>query len=377
MARDIQKRLKSLEARRRGTDRGGMTFDAVDQVLAKSLVQESYQVRGANKEFTKYALGSMQAVGEDYTRVGIEEATRVGKQLETGLKKVGINVEFRLQGSVPCDIHIRCASDVDLLVLEGRYIHYDREGAKAQRGDYRNPVSYDTLEALANLRRHSEQILTDAYPAATVDTNGAKAIQLSGGSLRRDVDVVPSNWFDTADYQRTGHEVDRGVDILDKHASKRVRNLPFRHIQRITERDRECLGGLKKAIRLCKNVKADANEEGTRIDLSSFDIASMLWHADMRALTVGIANELAILAEATRFLDYLVRNPSEAKKLVVPDGTRTVFNTDEKLEALTSLSLELDDLSLKVAREQLRLLGEASIPLQQIGEALRKAYIPG
>ncbi|WP_343549904.1 hypothetical protein [Ralstonia sp.] len=376
MARDIQKRLKSLEARRRGTDRGGMTFDAAEQVLAKSQVQESYQVRGANKEFTKYALGSMQAVGADYTRVGVDEATRVGKQLEAGLAKLGIQVEFRLQGSVPCDIHIRGASDVDLLVLEGRYFRYEPDGPKAQRGEYRNPVSYNTLDALHGLRTHCEQILTDAYYAATVDTTGAKAINLSGGSLRRDVDVVPSNWLDTADYQSTGLEVDRGVQILDKHSLVRVSNMPFRHIHRITTRDRECLGGLKKAIRLCKNVKSDAADEGTKIGLSSFDIASMLWHADLRALTVGVANELAILAEATRFLDYLARNHAEAKKLFVPDGSRIVFDTEEKLEALTLLSLELDDLSLKVAREQLPPIGQGVIPAQQINEALRKAYIP-
>lgn len=377
MARDIQKRLKSLDARRRGTDRGGMALDSAEQVLAKSAALESYQERGAEKEFTKYALGSMQAVDADYTRVGVEEATRVGKQLKAGLEKLGIGVEFRLQGSVPCDVHIRGASDVDLLVLEERYIHYDRTGPKAQRGEYRNPVSYNTLDALRSLREHSERILTDAYYAAKVDTTGAKAIHLSGGSLRRDVDVVPSNWFDTVDYQRTGFEADRGVDILDKHAPARVRNMPFRHIQRITDRDRECGGGLKKAIRLCKNVKADAIDEGTAIRLSSFDIASMLWHADVRALTVGVAYELAILGEATRFLDYLARNHAEAKKLYVPDGSRIVFDTDEKLEALTLLSLELDDLSLKVSREQAPLLGQGQIPLQQINEALRNAYIPG
>ncbi|MGU7837915.1 hypothetical protein ACV22V_00395 [Burkholderia sp. AW33-5] len=377
MTRDIQKRLKSLDARRRGTDRGGMTFDSAEQILAKSAALESYQERGAEKEFTKYALGSMQAVDPDYTRVGIEEATRVGKQLKAGLEKLRIGVEFRLQGSVPCDIHIRGASDVDLLVLEERYIHYDITGPKAQRGEYRDPVSYNTLDALRSLRTHSEKILTDAYYAAEVDTTGAKAIHLSGGSLRRDIDVVPSNWFDTVDYQRSGIEADRGVDILDKNVPTRVRNMPFRHIQRITDRDRECGGGLKKAIRLCKNVKADAIDEGTAIRLSSFDIASMLWHADMRALTVGVAYELAILGEATRFLDYLARNPAEAKKLYVPDGSRIVFDTEEKLEALTLLSLELDDLSLKVSREQAPLLGQGQIPLQQINEALRKAYIPG
>ncbi|KWE31798.1 hypothetical protein [Burkholderia territorii] len=376
MARDIYKRLKSLDARRRGTDRTGTIFDSAEQVVAKSAALESYQQRGAEKEFTKYALGSMQAVDPDYTRIGVQEATRIGQQLKTGLAKDGIGVEFRLQGSVPCDIHIRGASDVDLLVLEERYFHYDRTGPKAQRGEYGGPVPYDTLDALRSLRTRSEKILTDTYYAATVDTTGAKAIHLSGGSLRRDVDVVPSNWFDTVDYQKTGIEADRGVDILDKSVPARVRNMPFRHIQRITNRDRECGGGLKKAIRLCKNIKADAIDEGTAIRLSSFDIASMLWHADIRALTVGVAYELAILAEATRFLDYLSRNHAEAKKLYVPDGSRIVFDTAEKLEALNMLSLELDDLSLKVSREQAPFLGQGQVPLQQVNEALRRAYIP-
>ncbi|VVD72031.1 hypothetical protein PAQ31011_00660 [Pandoraea aquatica] len=373
MARDIQKRLQSLDARRRGNDRSEMTFDSAREVRAGVPTLESYQKRSASTEFTKYALGAMQAVGTEYTRIGVEEATRVGKQLAAGLEKLGIGVDFRLQGSVPCDIHIRGASDVDLLVLEDRYFRYDSDGVKAKRGEYRHPVSYDTLASLCNLRDQSEAILTDAYPAATVDTSGAKAIHLSGGSLRRDVDVVPSNWFDTIDYQRTGWEADRGVQILDKHARERIKNMPFRHIERITDRDRECGGGLKKAIRLCKNVKADAKNEGTNIGLSSFDIASMLWHADVPALTVGVAYELAILAEATRFADYLACNHDEARQLLVPDGSRAVFDAPEKLEALTLLSLELDDLSEKVTREQFPTLGK--IPFQQINEALRKAHI--
>lgn len=377
MTRDIDKRLKSLDARRRGLDRIAMlTTDSASQVIANSFFEESYAKRAAAQRHTKYALGAMQPVDADYTRIGIEEATRVGKQLESGLSAQGIGVELRLQGSVPCDIHIRGVSDVDLLVLDGRFYRYDQQGLRALRGDYNSPVAYDTLDALGDLRRHSETILKAAFPAATVDTKGAKAIKLSGGSLRRPVDVVPSNWFDTSDFQRSSSEVDRGVEILNKDIPERVLNTPFLHIQRISQRDRECLGGLKKAIRLCKNVKADAVEEGTKIDLSSFDIASALWHSDARALTVGVANELAILAEATRFLDFLARNIPYAATLRVPDGSRAVFDTSAKREALIQLSLEMDDLAEKVSREQARLSDGVRLPTDQILEVLRKAYIP-
>lgn len=377
MARDIGKRLRSLEARRKGTDRiKDLTTDSAIEVLAKSTIAEAYQKRAPTKEHTQYALGSMQAVDADYTRISLEEAGRVGAQLESGLEKKSIRVQLRLQGSVPCDIHIRGVSDVDLLVLDDRYFHYDPKGQNAVNGYYSNPVSYNTLDALIKLRSECENILTSAYPKAKVKVSGPKAINLSEGSLRRPVDVVPANWFNTADYQQTNNEVDRGVHILNKDVPERILNMPFRHIFLISHRDQLSLGGLKKAIRLCKNVKSDASEEGAKINLSSFDIASALWHSDLVALTVGVASELAVLAEATRFLDYLSRNNDYARTLSVPDGSRKIFDTDDKLEALLLLSLEMDDLSEKVAKEQLQ-LGFLPAPSQQhLFEVLRKAEIP-
>jgi hypothetical protein len=378
MARDIDSRLKSLRDRRMGTDRiAELTFDSATEVIAKSRVQEAYLKRAPIQKYTQYALGAMQAVDPDYTRISLEEADRVKDQLKKGFDRKLISTEFRLQGSVACDIHIRGVSDVDLLVLDGRYIHYDANGDKSRQGRYAKPVAYDTLKALIQLRRDSEAILDVAFPAANVKKNGAKAINISGGSLRRPVDVVPSNWFDTAEYQSSSNEIDRGVHILNKDIPKRLLNTPFKHIHLINSRDDLCIGGLKKAIRLCKNVKADAETDGTKIQLTSYDIGSLLWHANMNALAVGIENELSILAEATRFLDYLVRNSNYAKTLRVPDESRFVLDTEEKVEGLLLLSLEMDDLSERVAREQIK----SSWPLQGVETGLvlselRKAYLP-
>lgn len=378
MARDIDRRLQSLNARRKGTDRiGELSLDSAQQVLAKSFIAEAYTKRAPTQRYTRYALGSMQAVDPDYTRISIEEAERVGAQLKSGLDKKSISVEFRLQGSVACDVHIRGVSDVDFLVIEGRFYRYDTAGDRALRSGYTSPVPYDTLQALLQLRSEAETILIAAFPKATVKISGPKAINLTGGSLRRPVDVVPANWFDTSDYQNSGSESDRGVEILNKAVPERILNMPFRHIQRINQRDTMSLGGLKKAIRLCKNVKADALDEGTKINLSSFDIASALWHSDCGALTVGVANELAILAEATRFLDYLARRKDYARTLSVPDGSRKIFDSEEKLEGLVLLSLEMDDLAERVSREQKKLIESIPLLQEQVIDFLRKAYIPG
>lgn len=378
MAKDIDRRLQSLKSRRKGTDRlNRLTRDAAAEVIGKSIFEDSYARRAApTQKYTKYALGAMQAVDADYTRISLEEAARVGNQLRDGFARKAINVEFRLQGSVACDIHIRGVSDVDLLVIDGRYFRYAYGGLRELRGDIPAPPTFDVFAALIQLRKDAEGILVDAFPAATVDRSGAKAINLSGGSLRRPVDVVPSNWYDTVDYQRTLSETDRGVEILNKVIPERVLNLPFKHIDKISTRDTQCLGGLKKAIRLCKNVKADAAEDGTSIELSSYDIAAALWHADLGALTVGAERELAVLGETTRFLDVLYRNQAYAESLVVPDGSRRIFDTADKRVALLSLSLEMDDLATRVAREQARMEEYAQITAGQITEALRNSYVP-
>lgn len=129
--------------------------------------------------------------------------------------------------------------------------------------------------------------------------------------------------------------------------------------------------GMKKAIRLCKNVKADAESE---IALPSFDIAAMMFHADRTALAASQWYELSVLAETQRFVDLLTLNETYAQTLMVPDGSRPIFNTRAKLDALRRLSIELDDLTLQVAREQ-----HVGIPVPDLGtgrQRLKDALIP-
>jgi hypothetical protein len=356
MARDIGKRLNQLHTRRSGVDRlGRIAQDTAADVLKKSYLEESWQKRAKDQPYTRYCLGAMQEVDQDYTRISLETAERVGKQLLEGLQAASIPVEFRLQGSVPLNVHIRGVSDVDLLTLETSFLLYATNGLKAKSGSY-YATDKTSLGVLSKLRTESEKILKLKYPAATVDTSGGKAIAISGGSLPRPVDVVPSHWHDTVDYQASELERDRGVYILDKKVPATLSNHPFLHIYRVNQQDASAAGGLKKAIRLCKNVKNDAIEDGKKIIFPSFDIASTMYHCDLAALRVGAFYELAILAETQRFLDELYHNAEKAKSLWVPDGSRRIFDNNEKYEGLRTLSVEMDDLAKEVAKEQSILL---------------------
>ena len=263
MARDINQRLQQLRIRRDGSRGTAMDSATLGSIFRSAPPVELWESRGTGDQpNTRYALGSMQAVSDTYTRVSKDTADRVANQLKERLAKDGIDAEFKLQGSVPLDVHIKGVSDVDLLTLSNELFSYHPNGVKALRGDYTNPARRNSLDVLIELRSRVEVRLEEAFPAAKVDKAGAKAVKISGGSLARDVDVVPAHWSDTVQYQATGRASDRGTKILDKRAMTTIENQPFRHIELIGARCDLSGGGLRKAIRLCKNVKADSDRKG-------------------------------------------------------------------------------------------------------------------
>lgn len=349
MARTVDDRISALRARRRGEDRASLMAQdsvAVAKYVEKIGQQEAWERKAASKPNTRYVLGAMQEVDADYTRISTETALRVAKQLESRI--AGFSLEFHLQGSVPLNVHIRGVSDVDLLTLiSAQFLSFDPSGLRATAGSY-YPTPLTSLQQLKGLRAEEEPALENAFPAAKVEKQGSKSIKISGGSLARSVDVVPSHWHDSADYQRSGELHDRGVIILDKNNNTTVTNYPFKHIRAVSDRDLVAMGSLKKAIRLIKNIKADADQD---IALPSFDLAAIMFHADMAALRNGYWHELAILAETQRHLDDLYHHPDYAKLLLVPDGTRAIFDSPAKWSSLLTLSCEVDRLLEAVANE--------------------------
>jgi hypothetical protein len=372
---DINTRINQLQRRRRGLDRlDRLSVNDQADIISKAAGAETWQTRTTSeKPYTRYALGAMQSVGEIYTRVSVETAERVGKQLQRDLTAADFSVEFRLQGSVPLDVHIRGVSDVDLLTLDTSFFTYARAGAISQAGGYLYPSDKTSLGVITALRKKSAIILEERFPAANVDNSGGKAITISGGSLARSVDVVPSHWHDNVGYQQTRSEIDRTVTIANMKKLETIHNLPFLHIRRISDVDHATLGGLKKAIRLCKNVRSDADAE---IAFSSFDLAATMYHADRQALLSGSTYELAILAETQRLLDYLTMNEATAKQLLVPDGSRPIFDVETKLSGLRQLSIEMDSLAREVAKEQSFLLNFGEHSLADSRAALSSTYIP-
>lgn len=374
MSSSINDRINRLRSRRSGLDRTSViAMDAKDFIVNRSLAQEAWERRAKDKPNTTFALGAMQEVDPTYTRISLETAERVSNQLARRLMG---NMEFELQGSVPLNVHIRGVSDVDLLALEGDFHTYDSRGVMSRTGQYNSPTTRTSVGVLTARRAEIIRSLREAFPAAHVDTSGAKAVKLSGGSLARPVDVVPSHWHDTIDYQTSRQKHDRAVTILDAQKNSTLENWPFLHIKKVRERCESTGGGLRKSIRLCKNIKAELEAEGQSVNISSFDMASIMYHANMANLTAGSFYELAILAETQRYLDYLWNNKDQARRLIVPDGSRFIFDAEDKFTGLLHLSVAMDKLLQAVAKEQSYLLRQYESPMLDASrEAVIKAAV--
>ncbi|MBP7510081.1 MAG: hypothetical protein KA807_19875 [Prolixibacteraceae bacterium] len=218
-------RLSNLKGRRQDVE---ILKKAFDLDYTKRL-NESYEYL-SETDAIKYAVGAMLPVDNIYTQNTITEGNRVKNQLEKGLPSKH-RVEFRYQGSVTNNTHIKAHSDIDLLTLHGAF--YRLEHPLKPTSVYQG----DPLQDLINLRSDCYVVLSEAFPAVDIDNKGAKCISLSGGSLRRKIDVVPSCWLNTPKYAETGIDYYRAVEILDLHDKKLIKNTPFLHNKLLEIRD--------------------------------------------------------------------------------------------------------------------------------------------
>ena len=146
MPREASERLARLRSRQ---------GDILHSVEGCPEFGEVYRNR-ATGEAVIYALVSMLETDPRSTRIALEEAAKVKWHLEDGLASSGIRPDFRLQGSVPLNIHTG-TSDVGLLVIAGT----------RPFGKFRNGLpdlafgtgTDDTVDYILSLREISEGFL--------------------------------------------------------------------------------------------------------------------------------------------------------------------------------------------------------------------------
>lgn len=324
-------RLEKLRARR------------MDPLVKVAGAREAYERLVTEDTSVRYAIGSMQPIDETYTAKSIEERGRVENQLETGFHESGLDIEFDYQGSLTSDTHIKAYSDIDLLTVIQTFFSIEPPNRP------KDPYNGDPVQDLKGVRRETISILKTAFPAATMETTKDKCVTISGGSLRRKIDLVASNWWYTVEYYREQKKHWLGVKVLDNGKNERVVNKPFLHNKRIDERDVETGGGLRKTIRLLKSLKYDSDE---KIDVSSYDLASIAYNVFPSWLTVESGRELILVQNCRNYLRYLIYDVKYRETIDVPNGMRKVFGPGgATLVGLQQLSSAVDTLVDEIQRE--------------------------
>jgi hypothetical protein len=263
-------------------------------------------------EDIKYLLESMDPMDADHTKVSLTEAERIYKYLEPFCT-------IRLQGSVTTNTHIRYHSDIDVLTITEAFKIYELPlplGISTYSGD-----AVTTLKALRALSRKT---IGDAFPKVLLKDKN-RAVELSGGSLQRKIDLVTANWYETKASQISHADRDRGVYILDASTNSTVLNKPFLHQALINEKNANTGDGLARGIRFLKTLKVDAD---SKIEISSYDICSLVWNMDSDKLSGRVEHSFQLAQYVENTLWVWTQNPAYLASLNVPNLTRKIIGSE-------------------------------------------------
>lgn len=296
----------------------------IPQILSFSAIQDD--------EAVKYLAGAMEPVDQKYTDATIREGDRVWNHVINGLVEKSRKADKAYQGSVTKNTHIRAHSDIDLLVVETRFHTLEPPQKPA------NPYKGDTLRDLIEIREISALKLRKEFPKAEVDESKAKAINISGGSLLRTVDVVVANWYHTVRFSETNETLWRGIQVLDVQKQTREADQPFLHGAWLDHKDNEAQGNCKRLIRLIKSLKYDSED---RVTMSSFDIESLVFRMPSQQMQRPRGEEIQLAQACQNWLISVETNQTLRENLEVPDGKRKIFAEGKAtLGQLTALRKE-------------------------------------
>jgi hypothetical protein len=313
-------------------------------------------------EAVRYLIGAMQPIDPEVTKAILGEANRVRGPLSTGYPAAGVNASFDCQGSVTNDTHILAFSDVDLLAVNENFC--DVETAQPGTAYYRGDITGE----MRRVRISSVQILRQEFPTSKVDDSNSKAVKIEGGLVRRKVDVVPCNWWNTDNYVKTRKREDRGIKVFNNANGERIPNKPFLHNTRIEEKDSKVAGNLRRVVRLLKSLRYDANKHAgsEKVKISSYDIAGIAFNMSEGLLTAPKDQAIRLAVQTLRFLNELEADPVLRAAIEVPNRMRKVFCAEgATLDGLEQLKGELEELLSDVAANRFRSfekLAEARIP---------------
>lgn len=296
---------------------------------ASRILNEGYK-KTSYPDSVKYTLGAMAEVDNAYTKNTIEEGNRIKNQLDA-LNRENFLVSFKFQGSTTNNTHIKAHSDIDLLVLQEKFQFSSQPSSIPYIGDWK--------QEQISLRSACMRILKNVFYTANVDNSGTYAINITGGSLIRKIDVVPSCWNIDQKYYSNPIPDNKGIRVYDKLCTTWNINYPFINNNLIEKKDTGTQDNFRKAVRLLKTLKADSDRNLT---ISSYDIVSLLYNIDNEMYNIG-NHYLLLVRNIKNYLLALCNHPLTFSALDVPDGTRKIADK-VTMDELRGITVEIGEL---------------------------------
>jgi hypothetical protein len=298
---------------------------------------------------------AMRGVEPAYTQASKD----AGEAVKTHLRRVLAQAEYKFQGSVMTNTHIKGYSDIDLLVISEKFYQPSRTDIdKWLTESYlRNSLSLNEVRRLENenanfstyqgnaiedlklLRVQSERELTAQY--SICDIRKPKCIKIKNLHYNREVDTVIANWYDDALSIAHDRGEERGVQIYNKDTHSRENaDFPFISIKKINERGVYTNGRIKRMIRLLKNIK---EESDLKIELSSFDINALCY--DINPEIYRATSFLGLVPIVYNQLYKIVNDQEHRDSIVSVDGREYIFRyKSDKIENLQKIMTEFGQL---------------------------------
>lgn len=311
-----------------------------DRELSKSVMSESLSAKTVPANI-KYLVESMRPIDKTYNDKTIVAAERVQEHLKNGFDLTFTPV-YKRQGSVTTNTNIKVHSDFDLLVVINDY-HFLAPGIPVN-----DPYTKsDSDEDMVEFRKQATKILKGIYDE--VDTSGEKSISVVNKSLHRKIDVVFCYWYHGQQYIDNNSEYYRGVSLYNFTKKARAKNdFPFAHIHQVNSKGDNTFDGSRRGIRLLKTLRADSE---TSIDLSSFQLTSIVHPIENLLLRYSAGNELAIAKAISAELKLQIDDSSHRQAIVSPNGIEKPLYDDKVVPELKKLKTDLDTLIEDTSKE--------------------------
>lgn len=322
---DYSKRLANLQNRR------------YDMELHESALTKSFSASALPPDI-KYLFESMKPIGDKYNSKTIQAAENVQKHLERDLRTHFARA-YRTQGSVRTNTNIKVHSDFDLLTIIDKYFYPESPPASIYKDS-------DPHEDITDLRKQATAIMKSQYDK--VD-EGDKCICIENQNLNRKVDIVFAYWYNSDKYAQTNDEFYRGIYLYNFTTRSKHKDLPFATIHNVNTRGTNTNDGLRKGIRLLKNLKADCDMELT--NLKSFQLTSIVYAIENSLLMYQPGNELQIAKVISEEMKKLILYSEYRKSIISPNALEFPLHKDETVPDLIRLKQDLDTLIEDAAKD--------------------------